>query len=1185
MMTDPFAPLVPVASTDYTDAVKAQSEAADPAHSAWVVANAGSGKTKVLIDRVARLLLRRADGRVGAKPDSILCITYTKAAANEMLSRLFGTLGNWSMMEDQDLRAKLAELEGRDPASYERDDLKAARALFARALETPGGLRIETIHAFCARVLRRFPLEAGVYPGFTDIEEREAAELWDEARREAILAAAEKHARDLDILARASGHDGAMAALNALRNNSAAARQFATSHKGDMGAMEDALREAMNAPLEGPEALIGRAMGEEFPEADIRAALTTLRTYNQRDDKRTANAIEAALAASDAGDKWTAYRRAFFGAKMKPYTALYNAGSKKDASVVALFGTGDSEGTEVARMLEFVAKFKAAETLERTLALLRIGLPALEAYGQAKQMRAALDFDDLIEKTRALLSTREASEWVLYKLDGGLSHVLVDEAQDTSPAQWQLINALVHEFFAGKGSERQQDPRTQFVVGDEKQSIFSFQGADPDMFHSERQAFQKREPSNMLPEMQMSFRSSPEVLGFVDTVWNLEGEDGAPHAADVPVGHTKTHHTARRAGQPGRVELWPIVEHERADTDPDGWARPLNALVETSPKARLAAKIAAMIQQMIKAGETVWEEISDDPERRWQRRASQPEDFLILVRNRKDGLFEALIAALKRHDLPVAGADRLVLADHIGVQDCLNLMRFALLPGDDLTLAEILRGPFCGLVDDDTQLFIIAHDRGRGVSLWDSLQGNDAPQFDQAKAFLENVLGRAGWPPYEFLSAVLDQEQPLGKTGWQLLNARLGSPARDPIEALLARAIGHDAAMPASLQAFIAVMESDKSDIKRDLAAPDGEIRVMTVHGAKGLQSPVVILPDTTSAPKARSGPVFEIEDCMVWSPRKDDDTGAAAAQREIDEAKALREHKRLLYVALTRAQDRLVICGAWNGRQTGKGYVARSWYDLCATAMEAYDPIAEDEEMRPRTHGDPAPCLPAHEVGAAEMATLPEWALRRPPVFAGMQTRQIAPSALLRANIQVPAPFGAARAQRMRRGQLIHALLQYLPDIAASERRAAGANWLARQTGLEPKARAEMLDAAMGVLETPAFAGVFAQGGRAEAPVIGGAPELPADTVINGRVDRLVVTDTDILIVDFKTDQPAPARAEDVAETYLAQMGAYYAVLKQAYPAHDISAALVWTDGPDLMQLPPERMLAALKSSREGLT
>ncbi|MEZ5998125.1 MAG: double-strand break repair helicase AddA [Hyphomonas sp.] len=1173
-MSDPFKPTSPPPSEAYTTAAQVQSRAADPKHSAFVMANAGSGKTKVLIDRVARLLLRREDGRPGAAPDSILCITYTKAAASEMLSRLFRTLGVWSVMEDALLRDKLAGLQGRKADAYKPEDLAVARALFASALETPGGLRIETIHAFCARVLRRFPLEAGVFPGFTEIEEDEAKLLWQRARGDAVLAAWADAPAELDLLSREGGHDGAMVALDALKSLSADVLRFAEHHDWDFDAMDAVLRDRLEAPDATAAELIELAMIEELAVDAFRQMADVLATGKATDTK-TAATIYTLLDIQDAGIRWETYQAIFLTQKRElikknPYT-------KDSANLLPLveqmLQVAGGLGDETLRFIDLRERIIRAEAFERTSAMLRVGLPALRAYQQMKRARAALDFDDLIEYTRRLLTESGMADWVLYKLDGGLTHVLLDEAQDTSPPQWELIRALTGEFDAGQGIDRAQDPRTLFVVGDEKQSIYSFQGADPSQLLAQFQSFHGRNPALLRESMEMSFRSSPEILAYVDEVWN--GAPAIPNAsAPLPPDTADTvRHMARRSDQPGCVELWPLVP-KAPESDEDAWSRPFNARRSSSPKAQLARNVARAVKRMIDAGETVWAETTGNM---WQRRAMRPEDVLILVRGRTGGLFDAMISALKAEHLPVAGADRLKLSDHIGVQDCLNLMRFAVLPERDLTLAEILRGPFCGLVEDDRYLFEMAKGKGR-PPLWQRVQESIDPDVQAAAGFLRGLIARADLPPFEFLSTVLDVPGADGKTGWEKVNARLGPPARDPVEALVAEALGFDATEPASLQSFIARMEAGEVEIKRDLAAPEGEVRVMTVHGAKGLQAPVVILPDTTSAPKLSGGRIHEIEGVPVWSPRREGELPEVKAARELADVKAIEEHRRLLYVALTRAQDRLIIAGAWHGRDTGNGYASGSWYDLCLSAMNKLAPPAEDVVEDIRTYGAPPPCAAAGGGVEGDAASLPDWALRPVEDVSAARRRFSAPTGLLGRDMPVMAPFGEGREARLKRGRMIHALLQYLPDLPESDRETAGRNFLARDASLEAAAREEMLAAALGVLHAPDMDGVFAPGGRAEAAVIGRSDLLPEGVVINGRVDRLVVTPDEVLVVDFKTDQPAPDDASGVAEAYLLQMAAYWAVLKEAWPDRNVRAALCWTDGPRLMPLSKELLIESLK-------
>lgn len=1164
----------------YQRAQDAQAAAALPDRSAWVEAHAGSGKTKVLIDRVARLLLRRPDGRKGADPDTILCVTYTKAAANEMLSRLFRTLGGWSVARDDELRGELAKLEGRDPAAYSEDDLQAARALFARALETPGGLRIETIHAFCSRILRRFPLEADVSPGFGEIEDREADEIWSDGLRDQILHAHETAPEALSNLSDAGGGFGAAAVLSSLR----AVRTKLTG--SDPDELSSRVMQLLGATAETVDELLDRAVGSGLPRADLQAMAVGLNGMDKRgaSDEKLLESLVTVLSSAPAAKRWDAWSSLFLTTngdlrKSNPYTA---GAAKQVPGLEDLFQMKDGEGSEVSRFRMAQRDLIARRAYERTLALIEVGLPVLKAYEDGKARRAALDFDDLIQQTKALLTAGGLAEWVLFKLDGGLTHILLDEAQDTSPDQWVLINSLVAEFRAGMGAERSTEPRTQFTVGDKKQSIYSFQGADPEQFLKEKRDFAAAEEAlhgqaNM-PDMTMSFRSTPEVLSYVDAVFNQDIFEGDPFTESPPDEADLLTHVASRADQPGRVDLWAIEPREE-ELEEDPWDAPLDHLSEGSPVNRLAKKVAREIKAMIDAKDAVWHEVPGaDGKRVWQQRPARADDFLILVRKRGP-LFEALIKALKSEKLPVAGADRLVLLDHIGVQDCLNLLRFALFPSDDLTLAEILRGPFCGLVDDDNDLFPLAYGRKRGESLWDRLSASTEPRFADARAFCADLLAHKHLPAFDFLMRALTLRRTDNLSGWDRLIQRLGEPARDPVSALIDRALGFDMGEAASLQGFLAEIEGDDSQLKRDLAEAHGEIRVMTVHGAKGLQSPIVILPDTTSPEKADTNGLFMVDGTTpVYSPNKKEDPPSLERLRLERKSAQARESRRLLYVALTRAQDRLIIGGAFAGRKEGEGFSGDSWYGLCRAGMLSLLP-GDTDDGGTLTYGTVLPPLTdAEDTAKTEDPKAPDWATRPPRATqAGPIVR--APSQLLSDTSPVSKPFGTARSAALKRGKLIHTLLQYLPEQPEETREAHARAWLTRHGDLTPDEQAEILAVTLATLTHPGFADVFTPGGRSEAAIVGRIETTAAPIIINGRADRLVIRDADILLIDYKTDRPAPARAEDIDASYLAQMAAYQMVLETAY-RRPVRPALLYTDGPKLFELTD----SLLKSSRDRL-
>lgn len=1162
----------------YLHVTRQQMMAAFPEASAWVSANAGSGKTKVLIDRVARLLLS------GAAPDSILCITYTKAAASEMQQRLFKRLGSWSVMADEDLASDLAGLQGREVSQYDTETLKTARALFAKALETPGGLRIETLHAFAGRVLRRFPLEAGVPPGFKELDDVDAGAIWERAARTAFLRIYEQGVQreSFRTLIRNIGGLGLKGAVKLIQSNAVKLQAFIRDNP-DADKRREVLNAALNAPPESLESYLAKVMEAELPRERLERAMDLYIDADGKTNQEQAWRIQTVLQANTPEAAFGAYKTVFFTGTGSLRKSTF---TKKLEGTLVDDLLHPATGSETQRIVAAVEAMSAIELRERTEALLDMAAPVLDEHKREKRLQGGLDFDDLIIETKALLTRSGLAEWVLYKLDGGISHVLLDEAQDTSPDQWQIVNALVSEFFAGLSAS--ETVRTLFVVGDEKQSIYSFQGADTAQFQSERQRFAGRgglpdAPEVLLPEIEMSFRTVPEVLSFVDGLFNGMSDAGrAPFSHEIPTEADQIRHHAFRHAQPGKVEFWSLEAPERGDTGV-AWDAPLDMEREVSAPAQLSKKIAKWIRARLEGDEAVWSD-----ERTPQPRKADPGDILILVRSRGP-LFKALIQALKAEDLPVAGADRVNLLDTLAVQDVLNLVRFALCPEDDLTLAEILKGPFVGLLNDDEHLYPLAYKR-EGASLWSRLQASIRAEHQLAANMLADVLTVRERPAFEFLTHFLTRSYPpTGLTGWQLMDYRFGSPARDPLEALLGIAGGMEDAEAASLQRFLEAVESQDSDIKRELSGPSGEIRVMTVHGAKGLEAPIVILPDTTGvAPDRLSGSVvYSDAGVPLWLQGGTGECPAAAAIRAREQARQRAESHRLLYVALTRARDHLVICGAWRGRAEGQGFTDGSWYDLCQHAITGFETEPNARWIENRWEYGALPTAepePAQTVDVAAERTLPDW-LRKPVRQIGTVREQRAPSQLLPGDTPVLPPFGKQHQKRFQRGRLIHALLEILPDVPFGAREDRARKFLNQCLDAdEAELLDDVLNTTFGVLNAPELVEVFGPGGRAEAPIVGAGPNLPKGLVINGRIDRMRITEKEVLVIDYKTDRPPPSREEDVALPYLAQLGAYYDVLSCTYPDKRIKCALLWTHGPDFMILSESAMMAALTKSREGV-
>jgi ATP-dependent helicase/nuclease subunit A len=1130
-----------------------QVRASQPRASVFVAANAGSGKTSTLVKRVARLLLD------GARPEAILCVTYTKAAAAEMQRRLFKDLGTWAVAPDADLQEALAAIdEGGRPLSQ-------ARALFARALETPGGLKIQTLHAFCEKLLRRFPLEAGVSPGFTLLDEVAAAEVSARAREGVNDAAL---ARPEGLLAAAYAHFSVQ--LDWISFNA-------------MFAAFEARRAAIAAHLDDCERQGGYAnrawrlcgFGEPTPPEEIEAdALAGLR-FRLNDWKKAAEALSrsdrvkdqdlgAAMSAVTLASPYADVAAPFFTDSGEPRKQLGTSAVDRRTKAWLI--------DEQARHVETRRRLAAATVARDTAYALTLASAYAALYEGEKSARGALDFTDLIARAGALLGKGADAAWVLYKLDGGLTHILIDEAQDTAPEQWDIVRALTEEFFVGLGSSPLV--RTVFAVGDPKQSIFSFQGARPERLAVETQRFGEiaGAAGAAFEEVKLldSWRSAPEILRFVDEVFtDREARAGlSPMAGGNVEGLPPVHIARRPAG--GCVELWPL-EVGLDGEDPDVWA-PVDAEPPTSAIKLLAARIARAVTAMVTRGDGVRDRDSGE------MRPCTFGDVLILVR-RRSALFHEIIRALKKEGAPVAGADRLRLSEHGVFEDLMALGRFARFPGDELALAGLLRGPFCDL--DEESLFDLAYERGG--RLWPALlrRAAERPEWSAAAGILGWARSEAGHgQPFDFYSRFLGRLDGDGRSMRQRLLTRMGAEGEQALDAFLAQTLEAEARGCREMETFLDAMAASEIEIKREpelAGAGPGEVRVMTVHGAKGLEAPIVILPDTTTRATAQqAGPLLEtVGGGYLWAPRKADDCAASASAREARDRAVDQESARLLYVALTRARDRLIICGV-----QPRMLFERSWYDFVSRAFGEIHTrgfaLAGGDEAR-RYGAPPTPCAPVIETVAAAPPP-PAWTRGLAPAD-GPLARYASPSTLGDGS-PVPASSPLAEAGglgRYRRGELIHRLLQLLPDLAPDRRAEAARRLLARERDLRDDQRAEMVGAALGVLEDPRFAAVFGPGSRAEAAVAGVAERLPAGLAVSGRVDRLLVEAGRVLVVDFKTNRPAPARIEDAADAYITQMALYWALLGEIYPGRAIEAALVWTDGPRLMPVPERLMRDAL--------
>ena len=1126
-----------------------QLVASRPTVSAWVDASAGTGKTKVLADRVLRLLLG------GTPPERILALTFTRAAAAEMANRIFAALGGWSAMPDDALTDALADLLEEPPHA---EVLARARALFLQVLDAPGGMQIQTIHAFCQSVLGRFPLEARVNPHFSVMDERTEGETLRHAR-DAVIAEAgripdsalSRAFATVAVRGGESGFDGLMGSLSGDRDKVEALA------RGAFPDIEAATRSCFGlAADETGETILAAACAEgSFDREGLtRAAEVLCRGLKTDGDSGTAIAtwLENPVPTPEA---FADYARAFLTQKgdIRKNLPTRTVATNSPETV-------DTWQAEAERVSAVRQRLLAAAAAAESAALARIGAALLASYREEKARQGRLDYDDLIAGVQRLIEDEAAALWVLYKLDGGIDHVLIDEAQDTNPRQWAVVRALVADFFAGEGAE--EGARTIFAVGDPKQSIYSFQGVEAGAFAAMREEFRDRVRESGAAwegvELGHSFRSTAAVLRAVDAVF-AEG-DARRGLGDRPVAHH-----ASRIGQAGRVELWPPARpSEPVEVDP--WLPVDEPFTHQTAPYRLAEAIAARIQGWIRNGERLES----------RARAVRAGDIMVLVRQRGE-FVDHLVRALKQRSVGVAGIDRLVLSTQLAVMDLLALAEAALMVDDDLTLAAVLKGPLAGL--DETALFDLAHGRGETTLAAALARRQGDPRYDRARGLVDEVLGMADFvPPFEFFSRILG---PLG--GRERIVARLGPDAEDPIDEFLALALDYGREHTPSLQGFVSWFGGAQAEVKRDLeqAARD-EVRVLTVHGAKGLQAPVVVLADTMRAPVERDPLLWSETEppVLVWKRRQDARDAVSDALAAAQRGGAEEEYRRLLYVAMTRAEDRLYVAG--HTRQ--KNIPEDCWYAMVERALR---PIADVRDMtleapeedvvvagtglvleEPQT--EPPDRVQRADDEAPEEEPLPAWAKRGAPVERPAQP-VLSPSRLDEDGTPARSPGGDTA---FRRGRIVHDILRRIPAPPPDDPRPAIEAHLSRPVlALASDEQRAIADEVMALLADPAASAVFAPGSMAEVPVVGRIDGRE----YSGWIDRLAVGGETVRLIEFKTDRDPPASPGDIPRGYLRQIAAYRALLSEIYPDRRIECTLVWTVGPVAMAVPDELLHSVL--------
>jgi ATP-dependent helicase/nuclease subunit A len=1128
------------------DAARAcQNAAADPERSVFVSANAGSGKTHVLVQRVINLLLR------GEDPAKILCITFTKAAAANMATRVFDTLAEWTTLDDTALDERIRLATGKIPDAAQR---AVARRLFANALETPGGLKVQTIHAFCTHLLHQFPFEADVAARFEVLDDAATAQILNQLTLDVLLEGATKPDSPLGQALAVAIAAVADVTFKEVIAETIGKRDLITAWVDRAGGVQQAIGEMTRSFGLSASDTLQEIENEYFsqsliPHVEWPGLINVFSSGSKTDQERAASLSDAL--------------RATGRERIEHYLDVFCTGDRKGRASVLTKKPAEANpqwaarlNAEKDRVCQQLAREFALRACDRSAALITVAAAVIDRYRAEKERRGLLDYEDLIDKALTLLhdaSTRStAAAWVLYKLDLGINHVLVDEAQDTSNKQWEIIKILVAEFLPG--GARDNVRRTLFAVGDEKQSIFSFQGAVPHKFAEMREHFRvvhkTSEVAFATEKLDYSFRSAIGVLEAVDVVFKQ------PAAfRGLTADPAWTVHQPLPDALPGEVEIWDLIGPDEKERGKEGWDAPFDTTSETSPSVKLATKIARTVKG-------------------WIANGTRPGEVLILVRQRGP-MFEAVIRALKQTQIEVAGADRLVLSEHIAIMDLLVLGDALLLPDDDLALATALKSPLFGF--DDDKLFELAYQRKGSLRSALRTRTGEDEAFAAAASALEDLARKAcALSPFEFYAHVLGAFK-----GRARILARLGTEASDPLDEFLNLALSYEQRETPSLQGFLNWIRAAQSEVKRDMEMARDEVRVMTVHGAKGLEAKNVILIDhTTTRPEGAHPPRLLTvpiagappgATALIWAVAKDKDAGPMTQARAQAIEAACDEYRRLLYVGLTRAADRLLVCGAKGVNKAPAG----CWHDLVLGPLQSLseeDSDADGKIWRFRKSVTPVKDggAPASEKPTALPAWLTASAPPSPPAPMILRPSEMADDEPRRVT-------GAGRETARLRGTLAHRLLQSLPDIPLARREKMAEEFLARRGGRLPvDQRAALLREVLFVLEHKDFAALFSLGSRAEVPIVG---MLSGRSVV-GQVDRVTVTQDSILIADFKTNRNPPRRIEEVQGSYVnyvKQLAAYRAVLMNLYPDRPVRAALIWTEVPDLMELSADLLDRAL--------
>lgn len=1099
-----------------------QRQASNPKSSVWVEASAGTGKTKVLSDRVLRLLLNDCN------PSRILCLTYTKAAAVEMSNRINSKLSCWATISDDELKKELEKLLGTNTLNHEKSDklIKQARRLFAILLDTPGGIKIQTIHSFCQTILKQFPLEAKISPYFEIMDDRNSMEILESIKSEILQGKIDsKTSQALAYLTSTVSEFRFPSIVQSIIDNRNTIDEYIQKHQTLDNLILSTSKKLKVGTSETQETIENEFWKQTSPDY-ISIIVDAL---NAGSDKSKETSIK--LSSSFKQKDFKIFASVFLTEGQPRKTILV----KKSKELYPQAEKIINDITE--KLLHTLQKTTALNLLNSTISVLTIANEILSRYQQYKQHQSKMDYNDLIILTKKLLQSPNVADWILFKLDGGIDNILIDEAQDTSPEQWAIVKSLTEEFFSGLGNHQHQP--TVFVVGDRKQSIYSFQGADPAEFENMHQYFNKKAPNFQTINMDVSFRSTAAILDTVNTVFNhSHAREGVAKPAQ------NITHVPSRIGDGGRVELWPLTEPDEDDVSNKIWLPPVERINNVSASAKLAKQIAETIKTKVSSGEQL----------KSKGCPLKYSDFLILVQ-RRNSFVDEMVRACKNIGVAITGVDKIKLLDQIAINDLIAIAQFALLPQDDLNLACVLKAPIFSLTDDD--LFKLCYNRGE-KTLWDNIYNNSSYYNTYITLYKIHELSKKS-RPFEFFSYILNK-----LNGRQKFISRLGFECEDAIDEFINLCIEYEKEHIPSLQLFIDWILKDNAEIKRNLEQNDSNaVRLMTVHGSKGLQAPVVILPDTVRIKNIRQEAGWiKDKDNLFYPLGKDSFEQLCCKLKEEEKALSFEEYHRLLYVALTRAEECLCICGYKNKNKPSDD----SWYELCRQAFSTIAQTLPDEKLVYDVEQKIIP--PSFDLDSnviKDANSSHPWLQTNPQKWDPL-SRPLTPSHQDEKQISAISPLKQNINEKIySRGRLIHKLLQFLPNFSSEKHSRIISDFLNNQAqDFSPIEKEKIKDEILSLTTNYKFSPLFSEDSIAEVSLMGQVD----NQIISGQIDRLVVTPTKVMIVDYKTNRPAAKTVDDVPLAYIKQLHAYKKLIAKIYQNKDVETYILWTNTATIMKI-----------------